>query len=64
VLVIIDEAGGVPKSIFDAVDALAANVDARVVAVGNRMIPPLTSQRSASRDRAGTSKRSAFDTPA
>jgi hypothetical protein len=35
VLVIIDEAGGVPKSIFDAVDALAANVDARVVAVGN-----------------------------
>jgi hypothetical protein len=32
VLVIIDEAGGVPKSIFDAVDALATNVDARVVA--------------------------------
>jgi hypothetical protein len=31
--VIIDEAGGVPKSIFDAVDALATNVDAR--AVGN-----------------------------
>jgi hypothetical protein len=35
VLVIIDEAGGVPKSIFDAVDALATNVHARVVAVGN-----------------------------
>jgi hypothetical protein len=35
VLVIIDEAGGVPTSIFDAVDALATNVDARVVAVGN-----------------------------
>jgi hypothetical protein len=34
-LVIIDEAGGLPKSIFDAVDALATNVDARVVAVGN-----------------------------
>jgi len=37
-LVIIDEAGGVPKSIFDAVDAvdaLATNIDARVVAVGN-----------------------------
>jgi hypothetical protein len=33
VLVIIDEAGGVPKSIFDAVDALATNIDARVVAV-------------------------------
>ena len=35
VLVNIDEAGGVPKSIFDAVDALATNIDARVVAVGN-----------------------------
>jgi hypothetical protein len=35
VLVIIDEAGSVPKSIFDAVDALATNIDARVVAVGN-----------------------------
>jgi hypothetical protein len=35
VLVIIDEAGGVPKSIFDAVDALATNIDARAVAVGN-----------------------------
>jgi hypothetical protein len=35
VLVLIDEAGGVPKSIFDAVDALATNIDARVVAVGN-----------------------------
>ncbi|MFL5202309.1 MAG: hypothetical protein ACJ8B9_09485 [Microvirga sp.] len=39
VLVIIDEAGGVPKSIFDAVDALATNIDARVVAVGNRDDP-------------------------
>jgi hypothetical protein len=29
VLVIIDEAGGVPKSIFDAVDALATNIEAR-----------------------------------
>jgi hypothetical protein len=38
VLVIIDEAGGVPKSIFDAVDALATNVEARVVAVGTRTI--------------------------
>ena len=35
ILVIIDEAGGVPKSILDAVDALATNIDARVVAVGN-----------------------------
>jgi hypothetical protein len=34
-VVIIDEAGGVPKSIFDSVDALATNIEARVVAVGN-----------------------------
>jgi hypothetical protein len=54
VLVIIDEAGGVPKSIFDAVDALATNVDARVVAVGTRMIRPLTSPPSASQAPVGT----------
>ena len=30
-----DEACGVPKSIFDAVDALATNVNARVAAIGN-----------------------------
>jgi hypothetical protein len=39
VLVIIDEAGGVPKSIFEAVDALATNVGARIVAVGNHDDP-------------------------
>jgi hypothetical protein len=35
VMVVIDEAGGVPKSIFDAVDSLATNVRARVLAIGN-----------------------------
>lgn len=34
-LVAIDEAGGVPKSIFDAADSLATNEYARVVAIGN-----------------------------
>lgn len=34
-LVIIDEAGGVPKWLFDAVDALATNRNARVLAIGN-----------------------------
>jgi hypothetical protein len=42
VLAIIDEGGGVPKSIFDAVDALATNIDARVVAVG-KLLPLLVS---------------------
>ena len=59
VLVIIDEAGGVPKSIFDAVDALATNIDARVVAVGNPDDPASISPQSANRVRAGMSKRSA-----
>lgn len=35
VLVVIDEAGGVPKWLFDAVDTLATNDNARVLAIGN-----------------------------
>lgn len=35
VLVVIDEACGVPKSIFEAVDALVTNEGARVLAIGN-----------------------------
>jgi hypothetical protein len=34
-LIVVDEACGVPKSIFDAVDALATNSNARVLAIGN-----------------------------
>jgi hypothetical protein len=33
--VLVDEACGVPKSIFDAVDSLATNANARVLAIGN-----------------------------
>jgi hypothetical protein len=33
--VLVDEACGVPKSIFDAVDSLATNENARVLAIGN-----------------------------
>jgi hypothetical protein len=33
--ILVDEACGVPKSIFDAVDALATNSNARVLAIGN-----------------------------
>lgn len=35
VMVVIDEACGVPKTIFDAVDSLATNQRARVLAIGN-----------------------------
>ena len=34
-LILVDEACGVPKSIFDAIDALATNSNARVLAIGN-----------------------------
>lgn len=34
-LIIVDEACGVPKNLFDAVDALATNENARVLAIGN-----------------------------
>jgi len=63
--VIIDEAGGVPKSIFDAVDALATNIDARVVAVGN---PDDPASHFATICKPGSGWHvetiSAFDTPA
>jgi hypothetical protein len=65
VLVIIDEAGGVPKSIFDAVDALATNIEARVVAVGN---PDDPASHFATICKPGSGwavkEISAFDTPA
>lgn len=35
VLVVVDEACGVPRQLFDAVDALATNEHARVLAIGN-----------------------------
>lgn len=34
-LIVVDEACGVPKNLFDAVDALATNENARVLAIGN-----------------------------
>lgn len=34
-LIILDEAGGIPKSLWDAADSLATNEDARVLAIGN-----------------------------
>jgi hypothetical protein len=65
VLVIIDEAGGVGKLIFDAVDALATNIDARVVAVGN---PDDPASHFATICKPGSGWHvetiSAFDTPA
>jgi hypothetical protein len=44
---------GCRQYLHDAVDALATNIEARVVAVGTQTIPPRTSPPSASRGRAG-----------
>jgi hypothetical protein len=53
-LIVIDEACGVPKSIFDAVDSLATNTNARVLAIGNPTTPVRTLLRSASPVQGGT----------
>lgn len=39
ILVVIDEADGVPKSLWDAVETLASNADARILAIGNPVDP-------------------------
>lgn len=65
VMVVIDEACGVPKTIFDAVDSLATNQRARVLAIGN---PDDPSSHFAEICRPGSGwnviEISAFDTPA
>jgi hypothetical protein len=65
VLVIIDEACGVPRLLFDAVDSLATNVNARVLAIGN---PDDPASQFAQICKPGsgwnTIAISAFDTPA
>jgi hypothetical protein len=64
-LILIDEACGIPKSIFDAVDSLATNANARVLAIGN---PDDPSSHFAQICKPGSGwhviKVSAFDTPA
>lgn len=65
VLIIIDEAGGVPESLYNAVDSLATNKHARVLAIGNPD-DPSTHFEKVCRPGSGWNhiKISAFDTPA
>ena len=64
-LIVVDEAGGVAKTIFDAVDSLATNFHARVLAIGN---PDDPSAHFATICKPGSGWQvlhiSAFDTPA
>jgi hypothetical protein len=65
VLVLLDEAVGIPKSLFDAVDALATNVNARVAAVANPYDPSSHFAQVCKPGSGWVVKRiSAFDTPA
>lgn len=65
VLIVIDEGGGVPKWLFDAVDTLATNEYARVLAIGNPDDPVSNFERIC-RPGSGWDHHtiSAFDTPA
>ncbi len=65
VLIVIDEAGGVPKWLFDAVDTLATNKLARVLAIGNPD-DPASHFEKVCRPGSGWNSMSisAFDTPA
>ena len=53
-LIVIDEAGGIKKHLFDAVDALATNENARVLAIGNPDDPEATLPQFANQAAAGT----------
>jgi hypothetical protein len=65
VFVLLDEAVGIPKSLFDAVDALATNVNARVAAVANPDDPSSHFAQVCKPGSGWVVKRiSAFDTPA
>jgi hypothetical protein len=65
VLVLIDEACGVPQSIFEAADSLATNRRARVVAIGNPDDPASYFAKVCAPGSGWNSiKISAFDTPA
>lgn len=65
VLVVMDEACGVPKALWDAVDSLATNEDARVLAIGNPD-DPNTQFREVCKPGSGWNniRISAFDSPA
>lgn len=65
VMVVIDEACGVPRSIFDAADSLVTNIRGRVLAIGNPD-DPMSHFAEICKPGSGWNviKVSAFDTPA
>jgi hypothetical protein len=64
-LVIVDEAAGVPETVFDALDAVMSNQDARMLLIGNPTNPAGTFYNAFHKDRAlyHTISVTAYDTP-
>lgn len=63
VLVILDEAAGIPPSLWDAAESLAANEDSRILAIGNPEDAASEFAKVCSSELWNTIKISAFDTP-
>jgi phage terminase large subunit len=63
ILVIVDEAGGVPEPIFKGVKAITPNVNARVLYIGNPTDPSGTFHEVFKKPTVKKFKISAFDTP-
>lgn len=63
ILVIVDEAGGVPEPIFKGVKAITPNVNARVLYIGNPMNPSGTFYDAFTRPTVKKFSISAFETP-
>lgn len=63
ILVVVDEAGGVPEPIFKGVKAITPNANARVLYIGNPTNPSGTFYEAFSNPRIKTFTISAFDTP-
>jgi len=63
ILVVVDEAGGVPEPIFKGVKAITPNVNARILYIGNPTTPGGTFQQAFDNPRIKNYTISAFDSP-
>lgn len=63
VLVVMDEACGIPKTLWDAADSIASNENGRILAIGNPDDPDSHFAKVCSSNLWNTIQISAFDTP-
>ena len=62
-VVVVDEAGGIPTSQFEAIDGLVASGNSRVVLIGNPLLVGTDFHRAFSSPSVNSWRISAFDTP-